>query len=332
MTTWLVPATWTSCLAALLATWLPCWPAAAFPALHCTWRNSWIVRTIRVQQARCVATIWPCRAPHPHSDYPACTCCNACPPAALARGAFSAARAPSACFIMQGQLLEQAIRLYLTELAAVAFAAAAASLAASGAPSRLAAQLKQAARRLRDRPQESLSNAQETERLLQQAAALMQQYYASPTVAAERQLALAQAAAGRSCAYLRCTNLGGEGGPAAGQGVGGMRCRWAGRVKQAGGWNREQQAEACCCASATHALTPAFCAPYAILPLRCTVLAARCGTAAPPARTPTGGRAGTTACARRWAWPGGRPRRQRRRRRRQRRRRMNSSSIVCCLI
>ncbi len=39
------------------------------------------------------------------------------------------------------------------------------------------------------------------------------------------QLELAQAAAARSCAYLCCANLGGEGGPAAGQGVGSMRCR-----------------------------------------------------------------------------------------------------------
>ena len=44
----------------------------------------------------------------------------------------------------------------------------------------------------------------------------------------EAQLALAQAAATRSCAYLCCANLGGEGGPAAGEGVGSMRCRWAG--------------------------------------------------------------------------------------------------------
>ena len=41
-------------------------------------------------------------------------------------------------------------------------------------------------------------------------------------------LELAQAAATRSCAYLRCANLGGEGGPAAGQGVGSARCRWVG--------------------------------------------------------------------------------------------------------
>ena len=38
-------------------------------------------------------------------------------------------------------------------------------------------------------------------------------------------LELAQAAARRSCAYLRCANLGGEGGPAAGEGAGSMRCR-----------------------------------------------------------------------------------------------------------
>jgi hypothetical protein len=37
-------------------------------------------------------------------------------------------------------------------------------------------------------------------------------------------LALAQAAATRSCAYLRCANLAGEGGPAAGQGTGTQRC------------------------------------------------------------------------------------------------------------
>ena len=42
---------------------------------------------------------------------------------------------------------------------------------------------------------------------------------------AEEQLHGRLAAATRSCAYLRCANLGGEGGPAAGQGVGSMRCR-----------------------------------------------------------------------------------------------------------
>ncbi len=36
---------------------------------------------------------------------------------------------------------------------------------------------------------------------------------------------LGQVAATRSCAYLRCANLGGEGGPAAGKGTGSMRCR-----------------------------------------------------------------------------------------------------------
>ncbi|PRW60171.1 hypothetical protein C2E21_1998 [Chlorella sorokiniana] len=41
-------------------------------------------------------------------------------------------------------------------------------------------------------------------------------------------LEVAQATAARSCAYLRCANLGGEGGPAAGQGVGSQRCRVTG--------------------------------------------------------------------------------------------------------
>ena len=38
-------------------------------------------------------------------------------------------------------------------------------------------------------------------------------------------LEAARAAAARSCAYLRCANLGGGGGPAAGQGEGRLRCR-----------------------------------------------------------------------------------------------------------
>ncbi|KAI3433866.1 hypothetical protein D9Q98_003669 [Chlorella vulgaris] len=37
-------------------------------------------------------------------------------------------------------------------------------------------------------------------------------------------LELAQAAVTRSCAYLRCANLAGEGGPAAGQGTSSLRC------------------------------------------------------------------------------------------------------------
>ena len=48
------------------------------------------------------------------------------------------------------------------------------------------------------------------------------------------QLQLAQAAAARSCAYLRCTNLGGEGGPAAGQGIDSQRCWWVVRLGQDG--------------------------------------------------------------------------------------------------
>jgi len=79
---------------------------------------------------------------------------------------------------------------------------------------------------------EGTSNLQGMEQLLQPAASLAQQYHALPAIQAERGLALAQAAASRSCAYLRCVNLSGEGGPAAGQGAGSMRYRCAHR----GGW------------------------------------------------------------------------------------------------
>ena len=61
---------------------------------------------------------------------------------------------------------------------------------------------------------------------LRLAAALLD-YWQQPEQAAAGQLEAAQVAAARSCAYLRCANLGGQGGPAAGQGEGSARCRWA---------------------------------------------------------------------------------------------------------
>ena len=61
---------------------------------------------------------------------------------------------------------------------------------------------------------------------LRLAAALLD-YWQQPEQAAAWQLEAAQAAAARSCAHLRCANLGGQGGPVAGQGEGGARCRWA---------------------------------------------------------------------------------------------------------
>lgn len=41
----------------------------------------------------------------------------------------------------------------------------------------------------------------------------------------EARLRLAQAVVTRSCAFLHCANLSGEGGPAAGQGAANLRCR-----------------------------------------------------------------------------------------------------------
>ena len=128
-------------------------------------------------------------------------------------------------------------------LAALDAAAVAAveGAADSGLPDSLASQLEQAAGSLREQWGAGPSGLPATvplpekaellRQLLQPAAdlaALMQQYYALPAVAAERQLAVAQVAAGRCCAYLRCAHLEGEGGPAAGEGVGSKRCRWVG--------------------------------------------------------------------------------------------------------
>ncbi len=192
--------------------------------------------------------------------------------------------------------------------------AAADATATSGAPAGLPGQLRVAAQRLQGWTLEGLGNVQETEQLLQHAAALMQQYHTLPAVEEERQLAVAQAAAGRSCAYLRCANLGGEGGPTAGQGAGSMRCgcdRDAARLARLALWVAGID-------SIVHGKLIWHALPSRSASLtRCTaslpaVPAARCGTAAPPARTPTGGRAGTAACARRWARRGGRLRRRQR--------------------
>ena len=61
-----------------------------------------------------------------------------------------------------------------------------------------------------------------------QLGAALLEWWALPEQAGPLKLEAAQAAAARSCAYLHCANLAAEGGPAAGQGVGSMRCRWVG--------------------------------------------------------------------------------------------------------
>jgi hypothetical protein len=55
-------------------------------------------------------------------------------------------------------------------------------------------------------------------------ARLLQQYWQMPEQQAAARLEQAQAAATRSCAYLACANLGGSGGPAAGEGEGSKKC------------------------------------------------------------------------------------------------------------
>ena len=57
-----------------------------------------------------------------------------------------------------------------------------------------------------------------------QVAAFLHEAQQRPMQEEADRLEVAQAAAHRSCAYLACANLVGEGGPAAGQGVGSQRC------------------------------------------------------------------------------------------------------------
>lgn len=56
--------------------------------------------------------------------------------------------------------------------------------------------------------------------------AAVQQHWAEPAQQARHRLALAQVAAARCCAYLRCANVEQRGGPAAGEGEGSKKCRW----------------------------------------------------------------------------------------------------------
>ena len=108
----------------------------------------------------------------------------------------------------------------------------------TGLPASLAAQLKQCARSLRQQRQDMLSGqtadasladrVAQRRQLLQPAAdlaGLVRQHLALPAVEEQRRLAVARAAATRSCAYLRCANVAGQGGPAAGEGAGSSRCR-----------------------------------------------------------------------------------------------------------
>ena len=59
----------------------------------------------------------------------------------------------------------------------------------------------------------------------ERAAAVVKRHQALPELAQARQLEVARAAAGRSCAYLCCSNLQAGGGPAAGKGEGSLQCR-----------------------------------------------------------------------------------------------------------
>jgi hypothetical protein len=107
--------------------------------------------------------------------------------------------------------------------------------AASGEEADVSQQLRQLAQQLRS----TLASYQHRtlpvldtveilrEQALPQAEALAQllwQHWQQPEQQAAARLELAQAAATHCCAYLRCAQLGTQGGPAAGEGAGSKRC------------------------------------------------------------------------------------------------------------
>lgn len=74
-------------------------------------------------------------------------------------------------------------------------------------------------------PGEFARHLQQLLPVAERAGAVMQQHQALPQQAHAAQLDLASAAAGRSCAHLRCHNVQAGGGAFAGQGVCSKRCR-----------------------------------------------------------------------------------------------------------
>jgi hypothetical protein len=105
------------------------------------------------------------------------------------------------------------------------------SAAAEALPAGLAEELTAAAQCCKAAVQAMsgpLRTAQQAEELLvpaaEGAAAALHRFWALPAQAAADRLALACAAAARSCANLRCPTVSLEGGPGARQGVGCKRC------------------------------------------------------------------------------------------------------------
>ena len=153
-------------------------------------------------------------------------------------------------------------------------------------------------------------------------AAALRQWWSSAEQRQESALMLAQVAAGRSCAFLRCANLAGAGGPAMKQGVGSRPCRCEMGVDCAqdsagliSSWKcSRHRTHGSMHLQLTHAAPLTSCFACLLLPIEAD--ATLCGTAAPPARMPTGRRAATGAHAARWALHVLQPRQRSRRRRR----------------
>jgi hypothetical protein len=80
--------------------------------------------------------------------------------------------------------------------------------------------------------------------------------------AAQQELKLAWAVTTRSCAYLACANLAGEGGPAAGEGIESKRCTgcklawYCGTVCSHADWRAGGHRRVCKALAAAHAAQP----------------------------------------------------------------------------
>lgn len=84
-------------------------------------------------------------------------------------------------------------------------------------------------------PGERAQRLQQALPAVERVAAVVRQHQALRELARARQLELARAAAGRSCAHFCCSNLQARGGPAAKRGTGNLLCRLVGSF--AFGWH-----------------------------------------------------------------------------------------------
>ena len=189
---------------------------------------------------RCTVQMWMAAALGPaycnhNSPQPSCVCCSCSQHA----GPIGLKR-PAACSVPHCVQANQLIQGWHSVVAALPHCVATAgqNSAQLGTPDESMAEVQAACSGLVVQQQQLMQSwgpntsladrAEQTQQLVQPAARLgsmLVELDRSPALRKERQLVLARAAATRSCAYLGCANVAGQGGPAAGQGGGSARCR-----------------------------------------------------------------------------------------------------------